>query len=291
MTSRPRLVVTDLDNTLYDWVTYFAAAFYAMVDELVKLVPVDRERLLDEFKEVHRHHHNSEHPFAVLEVESIRRHFGSADDQEVLSALDSALHAFNSARKRTLKLYDGVVETLSALASDGVIVVGHTEAVVPNAYFRLEKLEVRPFLKHLYALEGSEAPHPKGRPLHAPPPDGYVRIVPKRDRKPNPALLLDICARENVAPTDAWYVGDSLTRDMSMAKQAGVRAIWARYGTRVNPEDWARLVRITHWTDEDVQREAELKKAFADVQPDHTIDRFDELLGLSENLPDATRPG
>jgi len=288
MNRQPRLLVTDLDNTLYDWVGYFAASFYAMVDELLRLVPVERERLLDGFRDVHRLHHNSEHPFALLEVAAIRQYFGDASDEEVLAALDPALHAFNSTRKRTLKLYEGVRETLASLSARGTILVGHTEAIVPNACFRLEMLEIGGFLKHLYALDGSQAAHPRGGPNRSPPP-GYVRLVPREDRKPNPALLLDICRRESVQPSEVWYVGDSLTRDIGMATRAGVVAMWARYGTKVDAEDWRRLVRITHWTDEDVRREAELKLAFADAKPDYTIDRFDDLLKLMQP-PGAQEP-
>lgn len=54
-----------------------------------------------------------------------------------------------------------------------------------------------------------------------------------------------------------WYVSDSLTRDMSMAKAAGVHAVRAKYGTRYDRDLWLDLVWITHWTDEDVAREAE----------------------------------
>ena len=43
---------------------------------------------------------------------------------------------------------------------------------------------------------------------------------------------------------------------------------------------WARLVRITHWTHEDVAREAELRKALAAVRPDFVIESFAELLPL-----------
>ena len=42
-----KLLVTDLDNTLYDWVGFFAKAFRAMVEVAVPILGVDREALLD----------------------------------------------------------------------------------------------------------------------------------------------------------------------------------------------------------------------------------------------------
>lgn len=45
----------------------------------------------------------------------------------------------------------------------------------------------------------------------------YIRLIPKANKKPNPQVLIDICKCEQVKPSDAWYVGDSLIRDISMA--------------------------------------------------------------------------
>jgi phosphoglycolate phosphatase len=65
-----------------------------------------------------------------------------------------------------------------------------------------------------------------------------------------------------------------------MAKQAGVTAIWARYGTKYDPACWTYLVKITHWTEEDVAREKTLKAKYHDVVPDYTIDSFEELKSI-----------
>lgn len=281
MRTLPRLIVTDLDNTLYDWTAYFTASFSAMVDSLVELFKLDRELLLDEFQSIHQKHGDSEYPFAVLEVPSVQAAVGSSDAKAILEAIDSALHAFNRTRKQTLVLYPGVHDTLCRFRAEGVIVVGHTEAIAENAFFRIRTLGLSQQLKHLYALDGLTSPHPRGSTTHAPPEPGYVRRVPRAERKPNPDLLRDICARESVAPSEAWYIGDSLTRDVSMAKAAGVRAIWARYGTGVASSSWEQLVRITHWSDADVRREVELKRASADVVPDDTLDEFGGLCALA----------
>jgi phosphoglycolate phosphatase len=81
-----------------------------------------------------------------------------------------------------------------------------------------------------------------------------------------------------VNPIDACYVGDSLIRDVAMAKRADVFAVWARYGTIYDPSLWDLLVAVTHWTPADVEREAQLRHSFKNVQPDSTIDTFDELI-------------
>jgi FMN phosphatase YigB (HAD superfamily) len=275
-----RLLITDLDNTLYDWVTFYAHAFSAMVDALVPLVGASREELLDDFREVHRRVGSSEHPWAALELACVRARWPDASSAAIKEKLDPALHAFNSARKKHLHLYDTVEATLAALADRGVLLVGHTEAIEVNAASRLNRLGILDRFRHLYVLEHVLSPHPLGiEPTFRAPP-GKITTVPKRERKPNPTLLQDICSRESVAPRDAVYVGDSLVRDVSMAREAGVTAVWARYGTRYEPRFWHTVVRVTHWTDEEVAREAELRREHGLTKPDVTINEFAELLNL-----------
>lgn len=274
-----RLLITDLDNTLYDWVTFFAQSFQALVDVLVEDLGVERERLLDEFKAIHQAHGDSEYPFAALELPSVQAKFGKLDREGLRVAVDRAFHAFNRARKQHLRLYDCVGSTLSALRKADVVIVGHTEAMAVNASFRLKHLGIAQHFRRLYALEGrlsSDFVKPPDDLLD----ENFIRLVPRSERKPNPRLVHDICERENVTRERTWYVGDSLTRDMGMAKAAGVHAVWAKYGTQYDRGLWSSLVRITHWTDEDVTREVELRNALEGIRPDHVIDSFGEILPL-----------
>ena len=279
-----KLLVTDLDNTLYDWVGFYAEAFDAMVDALVDHLRVSKDQLLDEFKGVHQRYGNSEQPFAVLELPSVQQRYAKLSRAERARELDAVLHAFNSARRKHLRLYPGVDDTLRSLRSHGIIIVGHTEAIAENAYYRLSRLGIADYFRHLYALQGVAVEHPKpARAAALRPPPGFVHVVPPDERKPNPRLLLDVCRREGIEPHDCWYVGDSLTRDVTMAVGAGCVAVWARYGTDVDPADWRRLVRITHWTEETVARDEKLRHAAEGIEPDYVIDSFDELLALAAN--------
>ena len=277
-----RLLITDLDNTLYDWVSYFAPSFQAMVRELSLLVSIDEETLKDEFKAVHQLHGSSEYPFAILELPSVRAHFRSASRSQIFDHLSKPLDAFNQSRKKHLSLYPSVLETLQYVQSLNIPVVGHTESIAELAFHRLKILGILPFFTHLYALDGSLEPHPDperdAEALRLPP--GLVTFVPRDERKPNPALLRDICSKEGGSISETVYVGDSLTRDVAMAKNAGVMAVWAKYGTRYPPNLWAEIVRVTHWTEDDVRRETGLRKLYRNIRPDLTIDSFSEIITL-----------
>jgi FMN phosphatase YigB (HAD superfamily) len=269
-----RLLITDLDNTLYDWVTFYARAFRSMTDSLVALVGVGRDQLLDEFKAIHQACANSEQPFAALDLPAVRKAFPGESREQLAKRLDAPFEAFNTERLAHLRLYDGVKSTLAALQGDGVRIVGYTEAIAVNAWYRLRMLGIEEHFSRLYALDGDLAPHPTPghAELHVPPKDRVIS-VPRTERKPNPALLLRICAGEGVAPGEACYIGDSATRDVAMAKRAGVTAVLARYGREVDDDDWDLLVRITHWTEEDVAGERDAVR----VEADYEIDRFAEM--------------
>ena len=276
------LLITDLDNTLYDWVTFFAQSFRAMLSELSKILDVDEETLAREFKVIHQRYGTLETPFAALELPTVLSRFPGRSRSELSRELADAFAAFDSTRRETLKLYDSVATTLQTLSANGVTVVGHTEATAINAFYRVTVLDVARYLRRLYALEGRVKEHPApDRAKKLPePPSNFLQILPPSERKPNPALLLDICRREGFTPSETCYIRDSIVRDVAMARSAGVKSIWARFGTQYEKGLWETLVTVTHWTDEDVKREVELRTQFGTVSPDVVIDSFREILPL-----------
>ncbi|MPW27808.1 HAD-IA family hydrolase [Agarivorans sp. B2Z047] len=276
-----KLLITDLDNTLYDWVTFYSKSFEAMVNALSKEIGVPLDILLAEYKSIHQKFGNSEKPFATLELPSVLNFFKSDDKKYLQKQLSPVLSAFSSKRNDTLKLYPGVKDTLDKLNSEGVKIVAHTEALEFNSLYRLNKLGIVDNFVHLYTLEDRYNIHPDPPNAKAIPVDGnFIIRLPPEESKPNPELLRHICREEKVDVKDAVYVGDSLTKDISMANEVGIKSVWANYGRNFSPECWKILVQITHWTDEDVAREEELKKTYANIKPDYTIENFSELLSL-----------
>lgn len=277
-----KLLICDLDNTLYDWVAYFVPSFYAMVDKVVDLLGCDRERLLDDFREVHQRHHDSEHPFALLETRTVIGYFKGWERSKTAQALDPAFHAFNSARKKYLRLHPGVESTLEYIRQRGVRLVAHTDSQLFGVVVRLTRLNLADFFSRVYCRERPQTGHPNletGRtwlnsfPMHK------VRELSKHQVKPDPAVLAEICNTEIVAPCEAAYVGDSIARDILMAKKTGVFSIWAKYGATLHTDNYEKLVRITHWTQEDVEKERRLRKEAENIRPDFVAeDSFVEIL-------------
>jgi len=285
------LLVCDLDNTLYDWVAYFVPSFYAMVDETVAITGCDREKLLDDFRTVHRKHHDAEYPFALLETNTIAALFPDKSRSEIATLLDPAFHAFNSNRKENLRLYPGVREALDELSKSKIPLVAHTESNLYAAVDRLRRLDLMKYFKKVFCRERSAVPHPNPTVaqswLSGFPSEKIIELA-HHERKPNPQVLLEICKNEYVAPSQVAYVGDSMARDMLMARDAGVYAVWAKYGASHTTEYYRKLVRVTHWSDEDVRREAELGARVKELRPDYVLDEnFGEILHVL--LPSAVK--
>ncbi|WP_210442294.1 HAD family hydrolase [Vibrio crassostreae] len=276
-----KLLITDLDNTLYDWVSYFSQSFEALVDSIVDITGIDKGVLLRDFKEVHQKYNSSERPFAALEVKAIIDYFGTSDKDILKEKLAPAFRNFSDKRKETLKLYEGVTDTLAKLNAKGIKVVGHTESYEVNSVYRAKKLGLDKYLSHLYTIGSNSSSHPdKTKPMIDPVDAEWVVKLPEEERKPNPQLVLDICEREGISPSDAYYIGDSIVKDMTMANAAGVNSVWAKYGKDFQSANWKLLVSITHWTDEDVRVEEDLKAMYSKETPMFEVSSFSGLQSI-----------
>lgn len=277
-----KLLICDLDNTLYDWVGYFVPSFYAMVEVAEQIIGCERDVLLDDFRRVHQRHHDSEHPFALLETDAVKRRFPGVSRRELGTIFDDAFYAFNSSRKKNLRLYPKVLDTLNTLNGRGVTIVAHTEGKLYSVLDRLQRLEILNLFSKVYCRERSDVGHIRkevgNRWLDSFPME-KTRELSLHQRKPSPSVLLEILDNEGATADQSIYVGDSIARDMMMAKAVGVDAAWAKYGTRVPASAYSALVRISHWTKADVERELELKERSKGLQPDYVLsDGFEQIL-------------
>jgi phosphoglycolate phosphatase len=74
-------------------------------------------------------------------------------------------------------------------------------------------------------------------------------------------------------------------KDIQMAQKAGVLDVWAKYGTSQHKQEYALLRKVTHWTDQEVEKERAVIKD-ARVVPTYTLHlSFKELLDLFEVVP------
>lgn len=273
------LLITDLDNTLYDWVSSFIPAFYAMVDEASQILSVEQNILLDQLKTIHQKYHNSENPFALLETPVVKNRYPNMSLEERIEILKEAFLVFNRVRKDNLRLYCGVDEALQFIQDQGCIIIAYTEAVVENSLLRIKLLKLDTKIKWLYAPKSLVKIHVD--PTLEPCPELVAKMVcplPNNHRKPDVEILKGICKKLEIPVSNTLYIGDSMTRDISMAKLAGTHAALAKYGNNYNPLFWKKLVRITHWTDTDIKQEIFFQEEFRHIHPDIEVNSFAEII-------------
>jgi hypothetical protein len=83
-----------------------------------------------------------------------------------------------------------------------------------------------------------------------------LRHTPPGELKPNPRVLLDILKTIGATPERCAYIGDSLFKDVAMARDVGVLDVHAQYGESQRKPEYKLLQRVSHWTQQDVEREA-----------------------------------
>lgn len=291
-----RGVVTDLDDTLFTWLDQWSHSFSYQLEEIYKITRpagIADETILSEIKEIHTKAQTSEFSFLVDELPSLKK---ALQDKAPREELFSVLERAKEIRLEHLRLYPGVKETLHSLRTNGVKIIGYTES---QPYFTVERMKFLGLDGMLDALYSRED--------HYRPSDLELRKVRSRSdheydlsytrhrrldvssRKPAPEILKDILDRENLSENEVIYIGDSSDRDIAMANSAAVFSILTKAkGEATRGANYDLLKKVTHWTDEEVQREA-----LTQGQPDLIIDDFRDILcrinwrydqGTSEHL-------
>lgn len=282
MPTPPKAVlITDLDNTLYDWVQLWVQSFSAMFAKIVEIGGVDPNELKREIRTVHQKHGTSEYAFLIEELPSLRAKFPC---EKLLDRFGPAIEAFREQRRRHLKLYPTVAETLLRIKGSGAKVVGYTESMAFYSNYRVRRLGLDGVFDFIFSPQDHDVP----AGLHVEdvrqyPASHYQFKYTKHEHtppgqlKPNVEVLAAIIRKIDATTEQCVYVGDSLMKDVAMAQDLGVANAWAEYGGAQHTEGYELLREVTHWTKEEVDRE---KQILARPKP-HALalkNTFSELL-------------
>lgn len=241
-----RAVVTDMDNTLYSWVDYIVPSLEAMVDSLCRTTGFPRIRVVQALKEVYERYESNEYPFAIQES-NLFQAFPDFDSFNQL-VITPAREAFSAARRRYLRPYREVLETLSELQRLGVPVAALTDAPRNPAERRALRMGLDRHLTAIYTLPAFPFPDTGvAKEILEREAAGGVKLAcpvfefAREFEKPDPRGLLRICQDLGVDPKEVVVVGDSQTKDVGIAQAVGALDVWAEYGTYVSVEYRERL--------------------------------------------------
>src|SRR5260370_20289568 len=124
-----RLIVTDMDNTLYSWVDYIVPAVEALVASVCSSTQLPRLKVVQSLKAVYERYESNDYPFGLQEtaIYADFHEFGSFDKL----VIQRARAASAEARRRYLKPLPRVLVTLPSPSAMEIPVVRLTDAL-PN---------------------------------------------------------------------------------------------------------------------------------------------------------------
>lgn len=255
-------LIIDLDNTIFDWFAVWYASFRPVYDEIVAKSGKPTDEVEASIRKVHQARRTSEYSF-LLEEADVLEPLRTAGD--IRSQFRAAVEASQRGRDHSLKLYPSVFTSLWAIKKAGTKIVAYTESMGFYSAYRLKRFGLDGVIDVLFSPEDHDTPAgvsvDKLRRL----PDEFyelqeteVRHTPPGELKPNTRVLLDIIKSVGATKERCAYVGDSLFKDVAMARDAGVFDVHARYGESQRRPEYSLLQRVSHWTEADVRREAEI---------------------------------
>lgn len=280
-----RLLVVDLDDTLWHWFDPWHKSFTALLVELEKKTGLSEDELAALIRPVHQMRGTSEYSWLLDELPELREFV--PDGEDFASYYDPALHAQNRARKEATMLYPGVAETLEAVRRSGTKIVAYTESLEFWTRWRVHQTHLDGVLDELYSAPDHDSPRgidPVSRRTQ--PSENYAleftehRHVPAGVTKPNSDILMQIVEDHEIEPAEAVYVGDSLMKDVAMAQSVGAIDVWARYGVMNKDPRYSLLQKVSHWPDATVAKEQDMAPG---VHPEarHVLEEsFSELLSF-----------
>lgn len=243
------LFVSDIDNTLFDWVRYYVHAFSALLRRLEAAIEVPFATLAAEARVVFEQHGSIEYPFVVQELPSIVNHYHEDVERMLREAVRPAREAFNEAAEAHLKPYEGVIATLQEIKQrhPNLPLVALTDAPRYVAMWKMNKLGVLDLFDAVYGLPDPRIPTRAGRVAVDPEIllkhlqqsnfgfRGRIRILPDDYEKPGTkglkTVLMDYEMDEGEAARQrVLWVGDNQRKDIELGRRLGVRTAWAAYG-------------------------------------------------------------
>jgi phosphoglycolate phosphatase len=280
------LLVTDLDNTLWNWFDIWYAPFSAMLEEIVGLSGIDRATIIAEIRAVHQVRGTSEYTYLIQELPSLqKRHPG----EDLGVVYENAIHSYRSSRRDVMALYPGVREVLATIKDCGTRIIAYTESHAYVSSYRLKKFGLDGVVDVLFSPPDHDFPTgitpEQMRTLNS---EEYKlsttehRHTPRGHLKPDSAILELIVDEFGEEASSTVYVGDNLMKDIAMAQKVGIFDVWAKYGTEIDPDEYSLLQKVSHWSPEDIEREIEMKNA-PNVTATFTLeDNFAEILNYFE---------
>ncbi|MER8390795.1 HAD family hydrolase [Mesorhizobium sp. M1340] len=283
-------LIIDLDNTIYDWFAIWHASFNPIYEEIIKVSGKSVDEVQKSIREIHQKRRTSEYTFLIEEVSVLEN---KREDGDIREIFENSTRASHQARDKKLALYPGVFRSLWEIKNSGTKIIAYTESMAFYSAYRLKRVGLDGVIDVLFSPEDHDIPAGVSiEKLRSLPDDFYelqvteARHTPIGELKPNPRVLLDIIRSVGSRPERCAYVGDSIYKDVAMARDAIIFDIHAKYGESQRLPEYDLLRKVSHWTQEDVERERSIAQQGADFKPTAVLNEsFSEVFSYCDFVP------
>ena len=117
-------LITDLDNTLFDWVDLWHKCFSAMLAEIIRISGLPRETLIPEIRAVHQKHGTSEYAFLIEELPSLKPILKGRPATEVFGP---AIKAYRRERRANIAM---VIAFMGGVTKEKVTMTGRPSSTL-----------------------------------------------------------------------------------------------------------------------------------------------------------------
>lgn len=271
-----KILILDLDNTIYSWMDAYAPSFIAQIKYLRENTQIAENEIKASFKRVFLKYNSVEVPNAIFELD-IWNTYG-IDQQKVHKIQLNAQEIFLNEWKRNIKLYPHVKSTIMWAKNNSMLIIGFSDAFSFWIDYRLKSLSLINYFDMVFAMDDNVIMN-----------SDIVRRTKKNKRiisvspecmKPNTTIIELLISKYNIKRCNIFMVGDSLEKDIVTAKVAGINDIWAKYGTMYKRENGKLLKSITPW---DKNKQKKEKETMGVIQPSYIITDFAQLITLVLN--------
>lgn len=237
-------ILFDGDNTIWDWVTYAAHAYDAMLQCIVEETKKPENKVIAAMKAFYTEVGTLEHEGLIqgMEAQGFFKNVPQFDRDELIHKVQAV---FSEMRRKHLRLYDGMQNVLETLAKQGKRVKIITDAPEFQAKMRVRHFKLDPFIKDVYAMAGNTVDLPKKFQKRRK--DGHYKVdfptFISELEKPYSDLESILKMMPEQISRRVLIVGDNTKKDIELAKRFGCRAIYSAYG--IPPKEYLeRLLRL-----------------------------------------------
>lgn len=272
MINDEKCLITDFDNTLFDWFDNWYQAFNGALEYIYSKVPtLNKEVLLNDIKNIHLKHHTTEYLNVFYEIGKSSKYKNIPNFYEICS---DATVLREKLKVQNLHLFSNVLDTFKILKEHSYKLIIFTESEAFSTATRVKELNLDGIIDYIYAPPAKNFGDINLQTTQ------LISFEKQAHYKPEKKNLEKIVNDLHLKRENCYYLGDSLIKDIKMAQNAKIIDIYAKYGENYKKRpEYELLKKVTFWTEALVKEEEKID--IENIKPTYILENsISEILDI-----------